>query len=1201
MNTIIEKSKKIVALSIAISMFAWSFGLTGVSFAVAAQPGDLIKMQCTNSVPPVSPTGCDAVYYLGSDGNRYVFPNSKIYFSWYNDFSAVQTVSKAELESYSILIGAASNVTYRPGTRLVKFITDPKVYAVDSNGTLRHVASEQVAMDIWGADWAKQVDDLSDAFGAGYVEGSAINGSGDFDPAAAMAGSPNINADKALAQTPGGGGGGGTVTVSLAADTPASIVVPQNAARVMFTKVNLTASASGDAVIDSWVVSRGGLGADSAFSGVDIIDASTMLPINDLAKTFNSNHTANFTDDFTIPAGMTKSVYITGNMAASLSGNSGETPTLGLQSITLKGGGSVAGTLPAVGNPMTLNSSLTIGTATVQRGAYSNATSTALEVGKKDYTFFSFQVQAGSAEEVTFGQVRVYQVGSAALASDLGNIRLLQDGVEIAKGTVSGLYINFTFSPIVIPKGQIKQFQVKADLLGGSNRTVKLAIYRTTDLLVKGTTYNHFITPTYSGTGSGTTQEVLTDNQHTISQGTLRVGRSSTVAATNITVGPDQVIGAFEFDVKGEPVDITALTLTIASSGTATIEDALQSVRLVDSNGATIAGPQDVTNNALTVAFSSTFTMPVGISHVKVVGNLALNGGWATNDTISASLQTPATQITARGQETNLSITATPSSNVLTSTQTVKAANLTVSKNSTPTNKTVITNDVNVLAGSWSFDATNSGEDIRVTSIALKASSTTHMDKLTLKDGSTVLDPINEITTASTFGAPVTSTFALTQPLIIPKGTQKTLDLFVDIGSGSAAGEVSAFALDTSGSITATGVTTGNSATITAIDSSGGAQLTISAAGTLSITLDASSGANRIVIAGTQSETLSEIRLKATNENIDITRLIVRVADGALTGTAAGDQDEISKFWLKLDGAVVGNASGYNLSAATQTVNLDRGALTIPSGNTGKKLSIVAEISQIGTNEPGTNHADVTLGLNGANAFTATGNGSNQSATISYTDSTGSAVIIHKGAPQVVIKVPSNQLASTAVLHEVDITAVGDDIGLFRTSYVISTSASLQVTNVYTRLKTCNGCGGISNGQTLSDTGVAASPDYETATEDIWALEFSNTVNSSKRYLNIATGATASIELIATVNGLTTNVDSVTTRFLGDGATSTNDTSGDPTAAFTLQNGGNFVWSDLQVDDSQAASSLTAKQWFNGYLVDGLGTTISTTPITVGE
>ena len=59
-------------------------------------------------------------------------------------------------------------MTYKPGVRMVKITTDPKVYAVSKGGVLRWVSSPDVATDIYGADWAEHVDDISDAFFFNY-------------------------------------------------------------------------------------------------------------------------------------------------------------------------------------------------------------------------------------------------------------------------------------------------------------------------------------------------------------------------------------------------------------------------------------------------------------------------------------------------------------------------------------------------------------------------------------------------------------------------------------------------------------------------------------------------------------------------------------------------------------------------------------------------------------------------------------------------------------------------------------------------------------------------------------------------------------------------------------------------------------------------------------------------------------------------
>lgn len=1006
----------------------------------------------------------------------------------------------------------------------------------------------------------------------------------------------------------GDGGTGssiGTLSVSLASDTPAAGIAVKSAARVPFTKVRLSAS-GGDVIIDTWVVKRGGVAVDSSFASVDIIDLSTNIAINDSGKTFSTDHTANFTEDLTVKSGETKYVTLAGNMAASP--GAGEQPTLALQSLTVKGG-SVVGSFPVVGNAMTLNTSITIGTVTVSRGAYSNATTTAMEIGKTNYTFFSFQIQAGSAEDVGFSAVKVYQSGSASLTSDMANIKLYKDGTFLANGTVSGNYVSFNFAEQSITKGQTVQYQVKADVVSGSARTIKLAIWRTTDVYVVGKTYNSGITPAYSGTGYGSGSPVLTDNQHTISTGTLRVGKSNTVAATNISVGSNQVLGAFELEVKGEPVIISALTLTVTSSSAAQTEDALQAVKLVDKDNKTVAGPTDVTNNGLTVAWTDTFSVPVGLNVYKVVGTLSTNGGWASNDTIYVSINTPASAITAKGDVTGQTITATPSSNTAASTQTVKAAKLIVTKNSTPTNKNVIVNSTNVHAGSWQFDASDSGEDIRITSVAVRASTTGKFNTLTLKWNGAALSPVNDnpvsVNTANT-----TSTFALSDPIVVTKGSSGNLDLYVNVPSNAVAGEVDAFGLTdttaaTNASVVAYGVTTGNRATLS-LTSHNGATLTVAASGTLAINVDSSNPSTRLVVFGSTGVTLSEVRIKATNESADITRMILRVDDGGLLGgigtapaNATGTYAQIAKAYLKLDGTVIGNASGYSLGAQDTTLNFERGQVTIPEGTTGKKLSVLGDMVNVGTNEPGVANADIKVGLRGANAFTSYGNGSNQTITESYTDSTGSAIVLHKAVPSVVIETPTNKLGASAVLHRVKLTAVGNTVALYRLMYSVTSSTGVIVTNYYTKLTSCTGCGGVSDGSQLSDTDAAG--DYLINGEDVTIHTISSSQAHAKNHIQIAAGATATIDLWASVS-LTTNSDTVSTRLLGDTATTSNDKGGSDADAHGAKKQGNFVWSDLNLDDANTAAATTAtKQWYNGYYVSGLGPTTTTTPVTIGE
>ncbi len=112
-----------------------------------------------------------AVYYCGADGKRYVFPNSKIYFTWYDDFDEVIEITVEELAA----IPLGGNVTYRPGSKMVKIESLPNVYAVEQGGVLRWIKSPSVAGILYGDEWAKNVDDLSDAFFGNYTFGDPID------------------------------------------------------------------------------------------------------------------------------------------------------------------------------------------------------------------------------------------------------------------------------------------------------------------------------------------------------------------------------------------------------------------------------------------------------------------------------------------------------------------------------------------------------------------------------------------------------------------------------------------------------------------------------------------------------------------------------------------------------------------------------------------------------------------------------------------------------------------------------------------------------------------------------------------------------------------------------------------------------------------------------------------------------------------
>lgn len=144
---------------VAVTMAMGWLAFTPLAPAHAATSGDLV------TCPDFS-----SVYYLANDGSRWVFPNEKTYFTWYDNFDDVIEITCEDLATYPI----GEVVTYQPGIRLVKIQSINKVYAVEPGGNLRWVQTESDAEELFGSNWASRIDDVPDGFWSSYTEGSAL-------------------------------------------------------------------------------------------------------------------------------------------------------------------------------------------------------------------------------------------------------------------------------------------------------------------------------------------------------------------------------------------------------------------------------------------------------------------------------------------------------------------------------------------------------------------------------------------------------------------------------------------------------------------------------------------------------------------------------------------------------------------------------------------------------------------------------------------------------------------------------------------------------------------------------------------------------------------------------------------------------------------------------------------------------------------
>src|SRR3989338_8971115 len=207
------------------------------------------------------------------------------------------------------------------------------------------------------------------------------------------------------APTPVGSG----LTVTAAVDQPPSALAPASAARVPFTKVIFTAAPDGDVTVSSLTAERQGQGSDSGLSEVLLLDENGVQ--YGLAKTLNSLHQTNLNEAFVVKAGTSRTMTLAANRAGSGTSVAGEIIKLALVSVDA-GTSKVTLSSPVVGNGMTMNTTLTIGTVTNQTGSYKSVATTTEDIGKKAFIFTSVRVTAASQEKVYVDSIRWNQVGS---------------------------------------------------------------------------------------------------------------------------------------------------------------------------------------------------------------------------------------------------------------------------------------------------------------------------------------------------------------------------------------------------------------------------------------------------------------------------------------------------------------------------------------------------------------------------------------------------------------------------------------------------------------------------------------------------------------------------------------------------------------------------------------------------------------------
>lgn len=958
-----ELFKRLFAGVTIVAMALITVAPTGFAHAATLEGGDLVKASGA------------AVYYYGTDGKRYVFPNEATYKTWYADFSKVKTITDSELAALPI----GGNVVFRAGTNLVKITTDPKVYAVAPNGALHWVKSEAAAKTLWGNDWAKWVKDVPDAFftnysvsttdldGTMHVPGSVIKYSGsdkmyyvDTDgkkrefTGTAFADNgfmskfvvtspdsityPNgsgIGTKEAMfwdaaqksttGQTTTPVTGNGTLTVAIAADTPAAADIPSGetgsdkhgATDIPFTKLNLTASGD-DVKITEMKIMRAGLSSNSDLGNAYLVKADGSQVGS--SQTFDANNQARFTGlNLTIPAGQTMALWVKGDSetATETSPTGGKTGRIKLgvasASDVMSNAKTVSGSFPMYGNTMT-QVAVNVGKLTVAKGAL-DPTATTVDIDEKQKRFIQVKL-TGSGEDIDLYSIGFRQGDDNTVsADDLENYSLYNDDTNTKIGTANMVddKVMFMFNPpMEIKEGKKLNLSLKADVVGGSGKKVTFALVNTDGdkyflhAVGKEKKFGvHYSSNAATGTdfGDGTATASETE-QVTVSAGTLTISKGTNAKpAGNIPTGGDEVeLGSFDFEVKGEDVKIGQIKTTITNGTDVT------NYKLMDKDGNVLAGPYDVSGGVVT--FSTEVHLPVGTNELFLKADI----GTSASGAISAAI-TPSSQITkVKGKTSNKTISmSTQTSAISTNGQTVQAAAVSLTMTGSPIAGDKVENGKDVFLAETFCDPSAGGEDVKMTSFTIADGAGTSgaimgdFSNFKLWDGSTQIGETEQPASASS----TSLTFDVPAGVICPKEGGKKLKITADPEGANITGGTDTSAWDITAGV-GTGVKSGESATVT-VPTPGATTdsptIEWQDAGYLKVTLDPNTPVAQQIAAGSSDVEVVRYRLEGFWEDINVTEFNFFFGGAATASTSAaqstGTGSEVTNIATSLAGVKV--------------------------------------------------------------------------------------------------------------------------------------------------------------------------------------------------------------------------------------------------------------------------------------------------------
>ena len=966
-------------------------------------------------------------------------------------------------------------------------------------------------------------------------------------------------------------GGGTTPTptgtgLTISAGTqPVNSLAPEGASRVPFTTFTLTNNSGAAVTVTGVTVQRTGLANDIAFSGVVLVD-SNGLQVG-VSRTFNSNHQAVIGDTMTIAAGASMTFTVAGNIGIG-TGSSGQVASIAVVGINTTA--TVSGLLPITGASQTLNNTLTLGNVTANVSTFDPNGSQSKNIGDTAVKFAGVRFTAGSAEDVKLYSIRFRQSGTVG-SSDLANVMIVLDGTSYpATWSADGKYITAVFpGGVLIQKGYSKDVYVQGDIVGSNiqGRTIQFDIDKASDVYFVGQLYGYGVSvitvsaavPTTTGTTITliTAQPWFDGSLFTLTGVQVTsITKANEVAAQNVSVNvPNQPLGGFVTDLKGEGIQVQRMVFTVATTGTAT--GLLTNVSIVNESGVVVAGPVDGVGFPQTLTFTDTVTFPAGRHVYTLKGKLPST--FLNNSTVQLqTVNTAWTNVLGVVSGNNVTL---PTFTATLNQMTVKSAQVALSVNPSLPVKNVVQGVSGFLAGSIRFDASNSGEDVKFANAQFNYTDAMTVDPTNCQayDGTVRLT-----TTAPASLAAGLISFVFDTNLIVAKGTVKTVDIKCDVPSNATPTNTFSWGLASS-TFTGIGVNSSNTVTPT-FTIAAGPVMTVVGAGTLTVSLDALSPATILATGATNDVVASVLRFNATNEPITLDRVALTLGSSTAASVSA----------VKLyDGNTLVGSGVFTGTTALVTLT---SPVVIPADSY-KTLTVKVDISAIGPNQSGVEGAFIRVDHDALASILTRGSGASSGTQINDTstaDTTSNGVIAHRSIPQFAkIALPSSTL-----------TTGSQDVYRFSIAADNKGDVAINAVSVDNAVSGATVTAGSLKVYAYSDAAfstIAPGTNPDGSVKLAGSAVNATTTVTFDAPLTVPAGQSRYFKVVEVVTAAAAG-NSISTRVTGDAAFAA------PAAA---AGAGNFVWSG---NKGATPSTVATIDWNNGFNIVGLpasGTDVS--------